>query len=161
VGRLNVDVKKILKLVKKFALRKSSYYICYENLRTMNMIRKYQPTTGELEILQVIWDKGSATVREVHDVLKESKDIGYTTALKTMQIMTAKGILKRDTSNRTHIYSPVVSMEKTRKQFLSRLVDGFFQGSTTNMVLGALDNKALSSSEIQEIKDYLDKIQKS
>jgi len=126
------------------------------------IVKKHlNPTESELEILQILWEKGSATVREVYEVLKELRDIGYTTTLKTMQIMTEKGFLQRDTATRTHVYSPLVSMEKTQKQFMNKMIHGLFRGSASRMVIGALDNEALSPDELQEIKDYLDKIEKS
>ena len=127
----------------------------YENNRTMNSEKKIQPTESELEILQVLWEKGEATVREVHEILETTRDIGYTTTLKTMQIMTDKGLLGRDTSTRTHIYSPLVSRERTQKQFLNKMINGLFKGSASSLVLGALDGDRLSSEELQEIREFL------
>ncbi len=143
----------------------------YENLRTifatkfivflilnhppMKKEKPYKPTESELEILQVLWDKSEATVREVHEVLEKSKDIGYTTTLKTMQIMTDKGMLSRDKSSRTHIYIPLVSREQTQQQFLGKMVHGLFKGSTSRLVIGALDNEEISGEEIEKIRDYL------
>jgi BlaI family transcriptional regulator, penicillinase repressor len=117
--------------------------------------KKYIPTESELEILQVLWDKGSATVREVHEVLEKVKETGYTTTLKTMQNMTDKGLLERDTNNRTHIYQPIFSREHAEKHFLNKMIDNLFQGSASKLVIGALDNKSLSAQDIQEIKEYL------
>lgn len=127
----------------------------YENNRTMNSEKIFQPTESELEILQVLWEKGEATVREVHEVLERTRDIGYTTTLKTMQIMTDKGLVGRDTSTRTHVYIPLVSREKTQKQFLNKMIDGLFKGSASRLVIGALDGENLSSDELREIQDYL------
>lgn len=127
----------------------------YENNRTMNSEKIFQPTESELEILQVLWEKGEATVREVHEVLELTRDIGYTTTLKTMQIMTDKGLLDRDTRTRTHVYIPLVTREKTQKQFLNKMIDGLFKGSASRMVIGALDGESLSSDELREIQDYL------
>ena len=79
----------------------------------MTNIKPLKPTESELEILQVLWDKGAATVRDVHEVLSVYKDSGYTTTLKLMQIMHEKGIVTRDDSNKTHIYKPNVDKEKT------------------------------------------------
>jgi BlaI family transcriptional regulator, penicillinase repressor len=127
----------------------------YENNRTMNSEKTFQPTESELEILQVLWEKGEATVREVHEVLELTRDIGYTTTLKTMQIMTEKGLLDRDTRTRTHVYNPLVTREKTQKQFLNKMIDGLFKGSASRMVIGALDGESLSSEELRELQDYL------
>lgn len=121
----------------------------------METNKKYQPTESELEILQVLWDKGSATVREVHEVLEKTRGIGYTTTLKTMQIMTEKALLGRDTSLRTHVYSPVISRETAEKQFLKKMINGLYNGSTSRMVIGALGQKKLSNKELQEIQEYL------
>ncbi len=127
----------------------------YENNRIMNSEKKFQPTESELEILQVLWEKGEATVREVHEVLEKTRDIGYTTTLKTMQIMTDKGLLERDTSTRTHVYTSLVTREKTQKQFLNKMIDGLFKGSASRMVIGALDGESLSLEELRELQDYL------
>jgi predicted transcriptional regulator len=80
--------------------------------------KQIKPTEGELEILQVLWDKGSATVRDVHEHINEYKESGYTTTLKLMQIMFEKGLVKRDDSNKTHVYKANVSREKTQQQML-------------------------------------------
>jgi BlaI family transcriptional regulator, penicillinase repressor len=121
--------------------------------------RKINPTESELEILQILWDKGTATVREVHDELEKVKETGYTTTLKTMQIMTEKGLLERDTNQRNHIYSPLLSRENTQKHYLNKMIYGLFKGSASSLVIGALDHKELSDSDIQEIKDYLQQFQ--
>ncbi len=121
----------------------------------MNSEKKYHPTESELAILQVLWEKGEATVREVHEVLEKTRDIGYTTTLKTMQIMTEKGLLGRNTSTRTHVYTSLVSREKTQKQFLYKMIDGLFKGSTSRLVIGALDGENLTPEELREIQEYL------
>ena len=121
----------------------------------MKKEKPFQPTESELEILQVLWEKKEATVRQVHEVLENTKDIGYTTTLKTMQIMTEKGMLSRDTSSRTHIYMPLVSREQTQQQFLGKMIHGLFKGSTSRLVIGALDNDEVSGEEIKKIRDYL------
>ena len=117
--------------------------------------KKIQPTESELDILQVLWERGSATVREVHEILEDRKDVGYTTTLKLMQIMHEKGLLDRDTSNRKHIYIPKVSKETTQEHFLNKMIDGLYSGSAGRLVLGALGNKKISKNDLEEIKDYL------
>lgn len=121
----------------------------------MSNQKKYQPTDSELEVLNVLWDKGSATVREVHEELAGNRNTGYTTTLKTMQIMTEKGLLSRDTSSRTHIYLPAISKEVTQQHFIKKMVEGLFDGSPGRLVIGALDNKKLSKDELEEIQNYL------
>jgi BlaI family transcriptional regulator, penicillinase repressor len=116
---------------------------------------KYIPTESELEILRILWDKKMATVREVHEILEQVKETGYTTTLKTMQNMTEKGIVERDTGERTHVYKPLVTREFAQKHFLTKMIDGLFNGSTSRMVIGALDRKPLSHEDIHEIKEYL------
>ena len=127
------------------------------------MASKYiKPTESELEILQVLWVKGLATVREVHEELVKGKDIGYTTTLKLMQIMHEKGLVKRDESMRTHVYQPAVNKEKTQKHLLSKMIDSLFGGSSTQLVLQALGNgngKA-SAEEIEQIQTLLDNLKK-
>lgn len=119
-----------------------------------------KPTESELEILRVLWEKGPSTVREVHEVLEQSKDAGYTTTLKLMQIMHEKGLLNRDTSSKTHIYSSVVSQENTQRQLLDKMIDTVFNGSASQLVLQALGNHKSSKEELDRIKQYLDEIEK-
>ncbi len=122
-------------------------------------MKTQQPTTNELRILQVLWDTGPASVKAVHEKLGQEKDTGYTTTLKTMQIMTEKGLLSRDTSQRKHIYRAEVSREQAQRQTLGKMVNNLFQGSTSKLVIGALDNKPLSKDELDEIKAYLEQFE--
>ena len=119
------------------------------------------PTESELEILQILWEQGASTVRQVHALQRNGRDIGYTTTLKTMQIMAEKGLLERDTSQRTHVYFPLVSREQTQQHFLGKMIHGLFKGSASRLVIGALDHKNLSSDDINEIKAYLDQFDKT
>lgn len=119
-----------------------------------------KPTESELEILRVLWEKGPSTVREVHEVLGQSKDAGYTTTLKLMQIMHEKGLLDRDTSSKTHIYSAIVSQENTQRQLLDKMIDTVFNGSASQLVLQALGNHKSSKEELEKIKQYLNEIEK-
>ena len=90
------------------------------------MAKQVKPTEGELEILNVLWHKGTATVREVHEIILQSKDAGYTTTLKLMQIMFEKGLVLRDDSAKTHIYQPNVSKEETQSQFVGKMITSLF-----------------------------------
>ncbi|MBZ5855810.1 BlaI/MecI/CopY family transcriptional regulator [Flavihumibacter profundi] len=119
-----------------------------------------KPTESELEILQVLWNKGLASVREVHEELAQTKDVGYTTTLKLMQIMNEKGLVKRDDSVKTHIYQAAVSREKTQKHLLGKMIDGLFGGSSTQLVLQALGNHKASDHELEEIQDLLNNLKK-
>jgi len=116
-----------------------------------------KPTEGEMEILQVLWQKGNATVREVHEALGK-KDSGYTTTLKLMQILHEKGMVERDTTQKTHIYKALVSQDKTEKQLVNKMIDNVFNGSAARLVMQALGNHSASASEIDEIKKYLDSL---
>ena len=121
-----------------------------------------KPTESELEILQILWTKGTATVREVHEELIKTKDAGYTTTLKLMQIMHEKGLVKRDDSMRTHVYQAAVNKERTQKHMLSKMIDTLFGGSPTQLVIQALgdgEHKA-SAEEIQKIQLLLDGLKK-
>jgi predicted transcriptional regulator len=119
-----------------------------------------KPTESELEILQVLWQKGQATVREVHDELSRSRDIGYTTALKLLQIMFDKGLVTRDDSSRTHIYQAAVSREKTQKQLVGKMISTLFSGSPSELVMQALGNHKASAEELEEIQKLLDNLRK-
>ena len=120
-------------------------------------ISNIKPTEGEMEILQVLWQKGLATVREVHEALNK-KDSGYTTTLKLMQIMHEKGMVERDTNQKTHIYKPIVNQDKTEKQLVTKMIDNVFNGSAARLVMQALGNQTASKEEIDLIKEYLDKL---
>ncbi|MBD0332567.1 MAG: BlaI/MecI/CopY family transcriptional regulator [Chitinophagaceae bacterium] len=121
-----------------------------------------KPTESELEILQILWLRGLATVREVHEELSKTKDVGYTTTLKLMQIMHEKGLVRRDESMRTHVYQAVVNKEKTQKHILSKMIDTLFGGSSTQLILHALGNsdKKASEEELQQIQQLLDNLKK-
>ena len=121
-----------------------------------------KPTESELEILQIIWTKGLATVREVHEELGKTKDVGYTTTLKLMQIMHEKGLVKRDDSMRTHIYQAAVNKEKTHKHMLTKMIDSLFGGSPTQLVIQALGNDKQNMSEVElaQIQELLNSLKK-
>ena len=116
-----------------------------------------RPTNGEVSILRVLWQRGPSTVRQVQEVL--GPQIGYTTALKFMQIMTEKGLLKRDVAERTHVYEAALPEETTQRQLLSDLVDRVFQGSAARLVMQALSTQRASPAELAEIRRLLDKME--
>jgi predicted transcriptional regulator len=123
-------------------------------------VKNLKPTESELEILQVLWSKGNATVREVHEILSAHKDAGYTTTLKLMQIMFEKGIVKRDDSSKTHIYRANVSRENTQQQLVGKMISSLFGGSSTQLVMQALGNHAPNKEELEEIQRLLDNLKK-
>ncbi len=118
-----------------------------------------QPTRTELNILNILWDKGPSTVREVHEALNEVEASGYTTALKMLQVMHQKGQVIRDDSQRAHVYKAAVSKDETQKLFLSDLADRLFNGSTSSLVLQALGNAPQADSkEMEQIRQLLSRI---
>lgn len=119
-----------------------------------------RPTEAELEILHVLWSRGSCTVRDVHSVLHLDDGTGYTTALKMLQVMHAKGLVQRDDSQRAHVYRATVSKERTQKRFLVDLVQRVFDGSSSQLVLHALGSQRTSPEELREIRSLLNKLDK-
>ena len=128
----------------------------------MSTPKMIKPTESELEILQILWTKGLATVREVHEELARTKDVGYTTTLKLMQIMHEKGIVKRDDSMRTHVYQAAVNKERTQRHLLGKMIDSLFGGSPTQLVIQALgdDNHKASPEELEKIQAMLNDLKK-
>ncbi|MBK8610907.1 MAG: BlaI/MecI/CopY family transcriptional regulator [Chitinophagaceae bacterium] len=126
----------------------------------MTLIKSNKPTESELEILQVLWNEKAATVRTVHEELLKTKDAGYTTTLKLMQIMFEKGLVTRDSSNKTHIYQPAITRENTQKQFLNRMIDSLFAGSSSDLVLQALGGHNASDEELNKIQQLIDQLKK-
>ncbi|MCG8319381.1 MAG: BlaI/MecI/CopY family transcriptional regulator [Cytophagales bacterium] len=118
-----------------------------------------KPTDSELAILQELWQRGPSTVKVIHEALSSSRDIGYTTALKLMQIMHEKGLLTREREGKTHIYQPAVSQEKIQKQLLNKLVDTAFQGSAMKLIMQALGNEKTSIDELTQIKSFIEKLE--
>ena len=115
-----------------------------------------KPTPGELEILRVLWARGPSTVRDVHEALAKSKDMGYTTVLKLLQIMTTKGMVKRDEGARAHIYEARQPADKTKRQLVGDLLQRAFSGSASDLMLHALSSQKTSHQEIEEIRRMLD-----
>jgi len=114
-----------------------------------------KPTESELEILHVLWANGPSTVRQVHEKLSQSRDIGYTTALKLMQIMHEKGFLSREEDARSHIYTALVSEEDTQRGLVDRFVETAFRGSASKLIMQVLGQHKASRQELDEIKRLL------
>lgn len=120
-----------------------------------------KPTDSELEILQLLWENGEATVREINDTLNKQKETGYTTTLKLMQIMHEKGLLSREASGRQHIYKAEIAKEATQKDLLGRFIDNTFRGNATALVMQALGNHDASNEELAKIKALIEKMEQS
>jgi len=127
----------------------------------MSSTKFLKPTERELEILEGFWRKNCATVREVHEELSKTKDVGYTTTLKLMQIMNEKGLVKRDQSTRTHVYQSAVNRENTQKHLLNKMIDSLFGGSSTQLVLQALGENKATPEELEKIQNLLNNIKRS
>jgi predicted transcriptional regulator len=115
-----------------------------------------RPTDAELAILRVLWDHGPATVRQVHDALAETRETGYTTTLKLMQIMADKGLVTRDESSRTHVYTARLTQGETQRQLVSDLLDRAFGGSAAALVLQALRAGETSADDLRQIQELID-----
>ena len=120
------------------------------------MTRTPVPTNAELEILRLLWRDGPQTVRQVHETLRRGRDIGYTTALKTLQVMAEKGLVTRDEAERSHVYAAAVPEGTVKRRLVSDLVDRAFDGSAAGLVMQALSAKRASPEELREIRRLLD-----
>jgi predicted transcriptional regulator len=118
-----------------------------------------RPSNEELAILQVLWERGPSTVREVYESVGRGRDRGYTTVLKLMQIMAAKGLVERDQSRRSHVYRPLVDRRATQRRLVAELVDRVFGGSGRDLVLQALSTRRASPDELKEIRSLLDELE--
>ncbi|MDN3205291.1 BlaI/MecI/CopY family transcriptional regulator [Algoriphagus sediminis] len=118
-----------------------------------------KPTESELEILSILWEMKEASVRQVHEKLALSKETGYTTTLKIMQIMHAKGLVSRDESSRSHIYSPATNKKETQSSLLKNLMNTAFGGSAQHLVMQALGQEKPSKEELDEIRAFLDQLE--
>lgn len=118
-----------------------------------------KPTEKELEILQILWRKGPAAVKDVHESMGGNRQNGYTTILKLMQIMHEKGLVTRQKSGKLHLYEAVASQENTRQFIIDKMIQTVFQGSAMQLVMSALGNKKSSREELLEIKRYVEKLE--
>jgi predicted transcriptional regulator len=115
-----------------------------------------KPTASELEILRVLWTRGPSTVREVHESLREQKALGYTTVLKLLQIMTAKGTVRRNEEQRAHVYEACLPATETKRQLAGDVLQRVFEGSATELMLHALAGRRTSKKELKELRKLLD-----
>ena len=114
-----------------------------------------RPTDTEIEILRALWERGPSTVRDVQAVIEQSRETGYTTVLKLLQIMTEKGLVRRDESNRAHVYAATCTEEETQTQLVGDLLQRAFGGSAMKLIMRALDTKITSPDELSEIRKLL------
>lgn len=119
-----------------------------------------KPTASELEILRVLWARGPSTVRDVHEALSANKSLGYTTVLKLLQIMTAKGIVRRNETQRAHVYEAGLPAEQTKRQLAGDMLQRVFEGSASQLMMHALAGKRTSQQEIEEIRHLLDEYER-
>jgi BlaI family transcriptional regulator, penicillinase repressor len=121
---------------------------------------KFHPTPSELAILQILWARGPSTVREIHEILAQEKEVGYTSALKFLQIMTAKGLVTRTEDQRAHVYSANQPAEKTKQQFAADVLKRVFHGSASQLMQHALSGRRGSKKEIEEMRRMLDEYER-
>lgn len=118
-----------------------------------------KPTESELEILQFLWEFGPMTVRELNDQLNKQRRVGYTTSLKMMQIMTEKGLLTRDTAQRSHVYAPALLPDDVQSNMLDHVLKTVFRGDRSKLVLQALGNHEVTPDELSELKAIINKME--
>ena len=118
-----------------------------------------KPTNAELAVLGVLWERGPSSVRDVHDALSSARSVGYTTVLKTMQIMAEKGLLAREEARRAHVYRPVTAESAAKRDLVGDLMERAFGGSAQNLVMHALAAKPASAAEIAAIRRMLDALE--
>ena len=123
------------------------------------MSKTFKPTESELEILSILWDKETATVRDVHEVVHQTKEVGYTTTLKLMQIMHEKGLVSRNESSKTHIYTPSFAKDKAQQQYVGKMIKTLFSGSASQLVMQALGNHKPSQADLVEIKQLIEQLE--
>ena len=122
----------------------------------MNQEPPQKPTVSELEILRVLWARGPSTVREVHEELSEKKALGYTTVLKLLQIMTAKGTVRRNEEQRAHVYEACQPATETKRQLVGDVLQRVFEGSASELMIHALEGRRTSKKELDELRRLLD-----
>jgi predicted transcriptional regulator len=120
---------------------------------------KFKPTDSELEILQVLWQNGDSSVRDINEILNMRRDVGYTTTLKLMQIMNEKQLVIRDTTQKSHIYKAHVEEDNTKNDMINDFINIAFKGSTMNLVLQALGNSDSSKEELKELKALIENLE--
>lgn len=121
---------------------------------------RIQPSEGELEILHVLWDRGTATVREIHEQLAEARPAQYTTTLKQLQVMTGKGLVTRDDSERSHVFRAAVPRAAVQRQATARLLRRVFRGSAPTLLMQLLGTRRHTSTELAELRGIIQDYEK-
>lgn len=143
------------------ATRLRATSLTYDSRRSITTgMSQYTPTEAELQILRILWDRGAATVREVHDVLAESKPTGYTTTLKQMQVMHQKGLLSRSERFRSHVYEPAQTRTHTQRQLAGSMLRQVFDGSAHELLQSALAGRKVNAGELQEIRALIEQYER-
>ncbi|HUL16471.1 MAG TPA: BlaI/MecI/CopY family transcriptional regulator [Terriglobales bacterium] len=124
------------------------------------MVKPHKPTASELEILRILWNRGPSTVREVHLALSQEKSVGYTGVLKFLQIMTAKGLVRRNEDQRAHVYEACLPAEATKQQLAADVLQRVFGGSARDLMLHALAGRHSSKKELEELRKLLDEYER-
>lgn len=135
----------------------------YDDLRSRVFVdmNTPRPTDAELEILTVLWSRGPSTVRQVHETIAKRRPAQYTTILKLLQIMDGKELVKRDDSERAHVYRPAQDKQEVRQRLAGDLLTRAFEGSARQLMLGALSSKKTSPEELAELRTLLDEFEDS
>lgn len=149
----------VLKIVVFSLLSINSYYEWIRIKIKASMSNQIKPTETELEILQILWQNGASSVREINDIMNNSREVGYTTTLKLMQIMNEKELTVRDTANRTHIYQANVEEKKIKSGLLESFINNAFRGSASSLVMQVLGQSNASEDELNQIKQMIEKIE--
>ncbi len=139
----------------RYELRKTSYILAVE-IESMSHSTHPLPTDGELEILQILWEKGPVTVRQVNEEMNLLRPVGYTTTLKLLQIMDSKGLVTRNSSQKIHVYAAALPPDQTRKALLDRFLETTFQGAAGEMVLQLLGGHRTTEAELSRIRQMLE-----
>jgi predicted transcriptional regulator len=126
----------------------------------MRLQELQKPTASELEILRVLWTRGPSTVREVYEALSEKKPVGYTTVLKLLQIMTAKGTVRRNENQRAHVYEARQPAEQTKRQLAGDVLQRVFEGSASQLMMHALAGRRASREEVEELRRLIDEYER-
>ncbi len=124
------------------------------------MKKSNKPTAAELEILAVLWEHRAATVKEIHEVLNTNKPTAYTTVLKFLQIMTEKGLVERDDTNKAHVFRPSQAQTETQKNLVTDLIEKAFRGSALKLVQHVLEAKSASAEDLKEIRRMIREAEK-
>lgn len=146
-----------------FVVRQLSY-VCGRNdgdAKIDHIMTDRKPTDAELEVLRILWEHGPSSVRFVNEALSKNREVVYTTTLKMMQVMTEKkGFLKRDTSDRTHLYEALLTQEQVQQNMFDRMLDSVFQGSPLKLVVQALGHENTSLEDLEAIKEIISQLEK-